>query len=353
MEENKKIDVTEVAKQLNKTFGKCVIQPASMMKGLDLPRISTGIIGLDIETGGGLPKSRIVEIFGGESSGKTYTCLSTVAHAQKSIPEKKCLWIDMEGVFDPVWAKIVGIDLDKLDLAKPETAEEAGTILDAGTRSNSYSVIVLDSVAAMLPKEDLDKAMGDPERIGNRAMTNNRIVRKLQSALNAMSDEETGQRPETTLIFINQVREEIGVMYGNPETTPGGRGIPFAASIRIEMRRSDLLKEKPAEGESGQTPDGKMIVGITLKFKTVKNKTYTPLKTGQFNLFTCREKLGQVDHIDEIIRYGITSGVIKHSGPSYSYGEEKFFGIEKLKEFLETKPEYIAQIYEAVKKVYR
>jgi recombination protein RecA len=306
---------------------------------------------MDIETGGGFPKSRIVEIYGGESSGKTYVSLCTVASAQKTIADKTCLWIDMEGVFDPIWAQKVGVNLDRLEIAKPETAEDAGTILDAGTRSNAYSVIVLDSVAAMLPKEDLDKAMDDPERIGNRAMTNNRIIRKVQSALNAFTDSEAGTRPETLLILINQVREDF-VAYGNPETTPGGRGIPFAASIRIEMRRGDLIKEKPEDGETGQTPDGKMIIGVTLKFKTVKNKTYTPLKTGQFILLTSREKLGQVDHIDEIIRYAVTAGIIKRSGPSYAIGEHKLLGMENLREYIEEN-KLIEKLYEEIKSVYR
>ncbi len=349
-EQNKK-DITEVASLLNKKFGNNVIQSASQMKGLTLERISTGSIAMDIETGGGLPKSRIVEIYGPETSGKTYICLCVAREAQKLIKDKPVLWIDMEGVFDPTWSSLVGVDLDKLEVAKPETGEDAGTILDSATRSNSYSVIVLDSVAAMLPKEDQDKAMDDAERIGNRAMLNNRIVRKIQSALNAFTEE--GCRPETLIIFINQIREEIGVMYGNPETTPGGRGIPFAASIRIEMRSSDLIKEKPLEGESGQTPDGKMIIGKTIKFKTVKNKTACPLKTGQFNLYTSRDKKGQIDRVDEIMRYAVTAGVIQHSGPSYTIVDQKFLGIEKVREFLSSKPELVEQLFEEVRKVYK
>ncbi len=351
MPDEQKVEPTDVAKQLNKKFGKCVIQVASVMKGLDLPRIPTGIISLDIETGGGFPKARIIEIYGPESSGKTYICLCAVTNALKVIPNKPCLWIDMEGVFDPVWAQKLGMDLNRVEIAKPETAEDAGTVLDAGTRSNNYSIIVLDSVAAMLPKEDIDKAMDESERIGNRAMVNNRIVRKIQSALNAMTEENTPN--ETCLIFINQIREEIGVVYGNPETTPGGRGIPFAASIRIETRRGDLIKEKPAEGETGQTPDGKMIIGVTLKFKTIKNKTFTPLKTGQFILFTARDKLGQVDHVDEIIRYAVTAGVIKHNGPCYTIGEKKLMGMENLSTYIRENPQMIDQLYEEVKKVYR
>ena len=338
----------EVINALNKKFGKTIIQPASKMKGLEIERISTGIISMDIETGGGFPKSRLIEIYGYESSGKTYLSLHTVAEVQKQL-NKKCLWIDMEGVFDPIWSKIVGVNLDLLDIAKPETAEQAGTILDAATRSNNYAVIVLDSVAAMLPQEDVDKAMDDSERIGNRAMVNNRIVRKLQSALNARED---GELPnETLVIFINQLRENF-VAYGNPDDTPGGKGIRFMASIRIEMRRSDLIKETPAEGETGKTPDGKMIIGVTIKFKTTKNKTACPLKTGQFIIYTDRERLGQVDRVDEITRYGIMSGVIKHSGPSYSIGERKFLGKEALSDFLKENPDEITRIWDEVKKIY-
>ena len=338
----------KIKELLNKKFGKQIIQSATDMKGLEVDRISTGSIAVDIETGGGFPKGRLVEIYGRESSGKTYLALKTVSMAQK---EKKCLWIDVEGVFDPVWAKLVGVDLSKLDIAKTETAEQAGTILDAATRSNEYAIIVLDSVAALLPTEDLDKALDDSERIGNRAMVNNRIVRKLQSALNSKED---GELPNQTLvIFINQIREEIGVTYGDPTTTPGGLGIRFMASIRLEMRRSDLIKEKPKDGETGQTPDGKMITGITIKFKTVKNKTYTPLKTGQFILYTIDERKGQIDKTDEIIRYSLVSGVIQHSGPSYSYKGHKFLGKEAVIEYLKEHPEYIEELYNEVKKVYR
>jgi len=318
------------------------------MKGLEIERISTGSISMDIETGGGLPKSRLVEIFGKESSAKTYISLKTVAEAQK-VSTKPNLWIDAEGVFDPEWATRLGVDLSRLEVAKSETLEDAGTILDAYVRSNQYSVIVLDSVAALLPEEDLDKPMDDSERIGNRAMLMNRIVRKIQSALNTKEDDKVN---ETLIIFINQVRSQIGVMYGNPDDTPGGKGIRFCASVRIEMRRSDLIKEKPEEGDSGMSPDGKSITGIIIKFKTVKNKTACPLKTGQFILYTDKEMLGQIDRVDEITRYGIMSSVIKHSGHTYSVGERSFLGKEALYEFLKENPEEVNKIYEDVKKVY-
>ena len=337
----------KVKELLNKKFGKQIIQIASEMKGLEVERISTGSIAVDIETGGGLPKGRLVEIYGRESSGKTYISLKTVANGQK---EKKCLWIDAEGVFDVAWAKLVGVDLSKLDIAKTETAEQAGTILDAATRSNEYAIIVLDSVAALLPNEDLDKALDESERIGNRAMVTNRITRKLQSGLNAKED---GELPNQTLvIFINQIREKIGVVYGDPTDTPGGLGIRFMASIRLEMRRSDLIKETPKKGDTGISPDGKSIVGVTIKFKTVKNKTACPLKTGQFILYTEDERKGQIDKTDEIIRYALVSGVIQHSGPSYSYKNHKFLGKEAVIEYLKEHPENIEELYTEIKKVY-
>lgn len=333
----------EAVKALNKKFGFTIIQPASSMKGLEIERISTGSIAMDIETGGGLPKGRLVEIYGHESSGKTRVCLGVVAEAQKAIPTKKCLWIDMEGVFDPKWSEKVGVNLALLDLAKPETAEQAGTILDTATRTNAYSVIVLDSVAAMLPHEDLEKAMDESERIGNRAMVNNRITRKLQSALNAKEDGTLSN--ETLIIFINQIRENIGVMYGPTEDTPGGQGIRFMASIRIEMRRGELQKESPKEGDSGVGPDGKLIVGVLLKFKTVKNKTACPLRTGQFILSTARDTIGTIDRVDEVMRYGIFLGLIKQNGPSYKLGEEKFLGKEKLLEYLRDNPQQVETLY--------
>ena len=333
----------EVVKALNKKFGFSIIQVASALKGLEIERISTGSISMDIETGGGLPKGRLVEIYGHESSAKTRISLGVVAEAQKAILNKKCLWIDMEGVFDPVWSKIVGVQLDRLDLAKPETAEQAGTILDAATRSNMYSVIVLDSVAAMLPQEDLEKSMDESERIGNRAMLNNRITRKLQSALNAKEDGTLAN--ETLIIFINQIRENIGVMYGPTEDTPGGQGIRFMASIRIEMRRGELIKESPKEGDTGIAPDGKIITGVLIKFKTVKNKTYCPLRMGQFILSTARDTIGQIERVDEIMRYGIFLGVIKQAGPSYKLGEQKFLGKENLLNHLREHPEEVEKIY--------
>jgi len=182
-------------------------------------------------------------------------------------------------------------------------------------------------------------------------MVTNRITRKLQSGLNAKED---GELPNQTLvIFINQIREKIGVVYGDPTDTPGGLGIRFMASIRLEMRRSDLIKETPKKGDTGISPDGKSIVGVTIKFKTVKNKTACPLKTGQFILYTEDERKGQIDKTDEIIRYALVSGVIQHSGPSYSYKGHKFLGKEAVIEYLKEHPEYIEELYNEVKKVYR
>jgi len=339
--------LTQAATELNKYFKKMIIAPASLMIGSEIPRISSGSIALNIEIGGGFPRGRLIEIFGRESSGKTYITLKTMAEAQKL---GKGLWIDAEGVFDPAWSKLVGVDLDKLDLAVPETGEQAGTILDTAVRSNEYSLIVLDSVASLLPTEDLEKAMNESERIGNRAMMMNRIVRKIQSGLNTRVD---GKPNQTCIIFINQIRENIGVTYGNADDTPGGLGVRFGASMRLLMWRADLIKEKPEEGDTGALSDGKIITGITIKFKTVKNKTFTPLKSGQFILYTEGERGAQIDKTDEIMRYGIVSGVIKQSGPSYAYAGHKFLGKEAVANFLKENPKEIDIIYEEIKKVYR
>ena len=340
----------EVLKFIEKKFGKGSIMKASQMKGMDIARIPTGSISMDVELGGGLPQGRLVEIFGWESSGKTFVSLMCVANAQKTIVDRQCLWIDVEGCYDKEWATIIGVDHDRLDYTRPASAEQVGTIIDAAVRANCYSLIVLDSVAALEPKEDIDKAMDENERIGNRAMINNRIVRKLQSALNCREDGTVENM--TTVIFINQLRETIGVMYGPTETTTGGKGIQFGAAIRIEMRRGEVQKRSPETGESGAGPDGKLNVGVLLKFKTTKNKTFTPLKTGQFILSTIGDTKGQIDKVDEVMRYGIASGVIKAAGPSYSLGEEKFFGKEKLLEYLKVNPIKVEEIFEQVKKVY-
>jgi len=341
---------TEVLKFLEKKFGKGAITTAAEMKGISIGRLPTGSISLDIELGGGLPQGRLVEIFGWESSGKTYVSLKCVASVQKEIPTKNCLWIDVEGCYDKEWAEIIGVDHSRLDYTRPESAEEVGTILDTAVRANCYSLIVLDSVAALEPAEDIDKAMDQNERIGNRAMINNRIVRKLQSALNCK--EEGVISNQTCVIFINQLRETIGVMYGPTETTTGGKGIQFGASIRLEMRRGEVQKRSPEKGETGTGPDGKINYGVLLKFKTVKNKTACPLKTGQFILYTAGDTKGTIDRVDEIMRYGLSSGIIGASGPSYSIGEEKFFGKEKLLAYLKENPNKVEQIFEEVKKVY-
>jgi recombination protein RecA len=348
MSENEKNKSQDIVHLLNKKFEKNIIQPASLMKSLNIERISTGSISMDIETGGGLPKGRLIEIYGREGSGKTYTALKTSAEAQKT---GRVLWIDAEGVFDPSWAEKADVNLEKMDLAKPETAEQAGTILDAATRSGNYVLIVLDSVAALLPAEDLDKAMNESERVGNRAMVMNRIVRKLQSALNTC--DEVGIANNTCVIFINQIREKIGVMFGNNEDTTGGLGIRYMASLRINMWRSDLIKEKSAEGDTGEASNGKIIVGVTLKFKTTKNKTFTPLKTGQFILKIYGIGIGEIDRVDEVVRYGIIAGVIKQRGPSTTYNEHKFLGKEACMMWFRENPLEVEKVFGEIKKVYK
>jgi len=339
----------ELMKFIEKKFGKGSISTAADMKGMEIGRIPTGSISLDIELGGGLPQGRLVEIFGWESSGKTYISLKCTASAQEYIKDKNALWIDVEGCFDREWAELVGVDLERLDYVRPNSAEEVGTIIDAAIRANCYSLIVLDSVAALEPAEDIDKAMDQNERIGNRAMINNRIVRKLQAALNCKEDGTVAN--QTCIIFINQLRETIGVMYGPTETTTGGKGIQFGASIRIEMRRGEVQKRTPELGESGAGPDGKLNEGVLLKFKTVKNKTACPLKTGQFILSTSGDTKGQIDRTDEIMRYSIFLGVIKQSGPSYKLGEQKFLGKENLLTHLKEHPEQVEEIYKDLLKI--
>lgn len=350
MEEKAKQNREELLKFIEKKFGKGSIGVASKMEWLKLDRIPTGSISMDIELGGGIPKGRLIEVFGWESSGKTFVCLNFIKMAQKT-STKNALWIDAEGTYDKEWASTIGVDHSRLDYVQPTSAEQTGTIIDAAVRANCYSIIVLDSVAALEPQEDIDKEMGESERIGNRAMINNRIVRKLQSALNVKEDGTIGN--ETSVVFINQLRETIGVMYGPTEVTTGGCGVKFGASIRIEMRRGEVQKASPLPGETGVGPDGKINIGVLLKFKTVKNKTYTPLLTGQFILWTARDVKGTIDRVDEVMRYGIQSGVIKANGPSYALGEQKFFGKEKLLDFLKANPEEVEKIFADVRTAYK
>ena len=306
-------ELQETVKELNKRLGKNTIISGDALVGKPLDRVSTGSLSLDIETGGGLPYGRLVEFFGREGTGKTALALKTVAQAQKQ--GKSVVWIDVEGSFDYKWAALLGVDTSKINLAKPETGEAACDILDAVVRSGDCGLVVLDSTAALIPEKDVDTAMEDPEQLGLRAKMVNRLVRKLHSALNEKIGED--KLPNKCLvIFINQIREKIGVMWGSPDTTPGGLGLRHAASIRVEFRKKWLKQ-------------GDDVIGQTITFTTKKNKTYPPFRRGEFDFYTDGTSMGQIDIAREVLAYGVLKGLIEHSGKSYDIAGVKFVGQEK------------------------
>lgn len=320
MKEN---NLSDIATQLNKKFGKDYIIPASDFKALKLERIHTSSLSLDIETGGGIPKGRLIEIYGSEASGKTAIATMVSSNIQKS--GGRVLWCDAEGAMDLEWAQKLGMNLNLLDIAKPETGELAGDTIEAAVKSGEYELIVLDSIAALIPALDLDTSMSDPEKIGNRAKMVNRIVRKLHAALNIpIGEDKVGNN--TTVIFINQIREKIGIVYGNPEVTPGGLAVKFGASLRIHLRKGKYLKDNDDN-----------IIGQEVRFKTVKNKTAAPGKNGTFNFYFAGEMKGKIDRKAEIITYGIVLGLIKVDARTYYIDEEKIGSKSKLNEYLDDK----------------
>lgn len=319
-------DLSEIVNDLNSRFGKNTIISGDAIAGLDLDRVSTGGLSLDIELGGGFPYGRLVELFGREGTGKTAIALKTVAQVQKE--GKSVLWIDVEASFDPEWAKLLGVDVSKLHLAKPESGEAACDILDAVVRSGECGLVVVDSIAALVPTKDLETAMEDVEQLGTRAKMVNRLIRKLHSALNMKVGE--GKLPNSCLvIFINQIREKIGVMWGSSETTPGGCGLRHAASIRVDLKKR-WIKDPD---------DTDKVIGQTIIFTTVKNKTYPPNRRGEFDFYTDGPEKGQIDVEREVLRYGLLTGIIELTGKSYLIDGQKYVGKAKAAEALKTNKE--------------
>ena len=308
--EEKKKALDTAMEQIIKNYG-----PGAVMflggegnKKLDVESVPTGSIGLDYALGiGGLPKGRIIEIYGPESGGKTTVTLHAIAETQKL--GGMAAFIDVEHALDPVYAKSLGVDIDHLIVSQPDTGEQALEIMETLARSGAIDIVVLDSVAAMVTKAEIDGEIGD-SFVGVQARLMSAAMRKLTSVIS---------KSNTVAIFINQVREKIGVMYGNPETTPGGRALKFYASVRIEVRKGEKIVD---DGE---------IIGYTTKCKVVKNKVAPPFKETQFDMI-----FGEgISRLGEIITMGEELGFIKKSGAWYSYnGERLGQGKEKTKKFL-------------------
>lgn len=316
-----------VLAQLDKTFGKgTVMRLGDQTAALDIQAISTGSLGLDIALGiGGLPRGRIVEIYGPESSGKTTLTLQVIAEAQKA--GGTTAFIDAEHALDPIYARKLGVDTDNLYITQPDTGEQALEITDALVRSGAFDVVVVDSVAALTPKAEIEGDMGD-SHVGLQARLMSQALRKLTANI---------KRTNTLVIFINQIRMKIGVMFGSPETTTGGNALKFYASVRLDIRRIGSVK------------NGDEVLGNQTRVKVVKNKVAPPFKQAEFEIL-----YGEgISRLGEIIDLGVAIDVIQKSGAWYSYGGEKIGqGKEKVRTFLKEKPELATEIEAKIREYY-
>ena len=327
--EREKVLKTAMA-QLEKKFGEGTVMFMGENRRMDIESISTGSLMLDLALGiGGLPRGRIIEIYGTESSGKTTISLQAVAEAQKA--GGMAAFIDVEHALDPVYARKLGVDIDNLLVSQPDTGEQALEIIETLVRSGAIDIIVLDSVAAMTTKAEIDGDMGDAH-VGVQARLMSQAMRKLTAVIS---------NTNTVAIFINQIREKIGVMYGNPETTPGGRALKFYSSVRIEVRRGEPIK------------DGGEIIGNRTKCKGVKNKVAPPFKQAEFDIM-----YGEgISREGELLDLAVKAEVVQKAGAWFSYdGRRLGQGRDKVKELLKTDKELAAEIekklWENIDKLY-
>jgi len=310
--------------QIERQFGKgSVMKLGKNDRSMDVEAVSSGSLGLDIALGiGGLPKGRVVEIYGPESSGKTTLALHTVAEAQKK--GGICAFIDAEHALDPVYARKLGVNIDELLISQPDTGEQALEICDTLVRSGAVDVLVVDSVAALVPKAELEGEMGDALP-GLQARLMSQALRKLTASIN---------KSNTMVIFINQIRMKIGVMYGSPETTTGGNALKFYASVRLDIRRIGAIKERDE------------VVGNTTRVKVVKNKLAPPFKQVEFDIM-----YGEgVSKMGEILDLGVKAGIVEKSGAWFSYDSQRLGqGRENSKAFLKANPDITAKIETAIR----
>ena len=308
---------------IEKQFGKGAVIRMGERASRDIQVIPTGCLDLDMALGvGGLPRGRVVEIYGPESSGKTTVALHVVAEAQKM--GGVAAFIDAEHALDPVYARKLGVDVDQLYVSQPVTGEQALEICEALVRSGAIDIVVIDSVAALVPKAEIDGEMGD-SFVGLQARLMSQALRKLTGIVN---------KTNSTCIFINQLREKVGVMYGNPETTPGGRALKFYASVRIDIRRGEQLK------------DGTTVVGNRTKAKIVKNKVAPPFRTAEFDIL-----YGEgISKEGSLLDNAVALDIIHKSGAWFSYGDQRIGqGRENTRKFLKENPEIAAEIDKLVR----
>jgi len=309
---------------IEKQFGKGSIMKLGEANRCHVETISTGSLSLDLALGGGVPKGRIIEVYGPESSGKTTLAYHVVAEAQRN--GGIAAFIDAEHALDPDYAKNIGVDIDKLLISQPDTGEQALEIAETLVRSNSIDVLVIDSVAALVPRAEIEGDMGD-SHMGLQARLMSQALRKMTGAIS---------KSNTVVIFINQIRMKIGVMFGNPETTSGGQALKFFSSVRMDIRRSEQLK------------DGDSVIGNRVKVKIVKNKVAPPFRTAEFDIMYNEG----ISKQGELVDLGVKHGIVSKSGAWYEYNESKIGqGREAAKQYLRDNPKTAAEIEKAVRNV--
>ena len=323
MNTEKKKALEMAMSQIEKQFGKGSVMKLGEFKAMEVEAIPTGALSLDIALGiGGVPRGRIIEVFGPESSGKTTLALHVVAEAQKAGGE--AAFIDAEHALDPVYAKKLGVDIDNLIVSQPDTGEQALEITESLVRSGALDVIVVDSVAALVPKAEIDGDMGD-SHMGLQARLMSQALRKLAGAIN---------KSKTVLIFINQLREKIGVMFGNPETTTGGRALKFYASVRLDIRKIENIKQ---DGE---------VKGNRVRVKVIKNKVAPPFREAEFDIV-----YGEgISKAGNILDMAVNLDIIEKSGSWFSYNGERIGqGRENVKNYLKENPDILHEVEEKVR----
>ena len=323
--EEKKKALESVFSVIEKEYGTGSIMKLGDANSVDVEVIPTGSLTLDMALGvGGLPRGRVIEIYGPESSGKTTVALHVVAEAQKMGGE--AAFIDAEHALDPVYAKKLGVDIDNLIVAQPDTGEQALDIAEALVRSGALDVIVVDSVAALVPKAEIDGEMGD-SHVGLLARLMSQALRKLTAVIS---------KSGTVVIFINQLREKVGVMYGNPETTPGGRALKFFSSVRLDVRRGEVIK------------NGTELIGNKTKVKVVKNKVAPPFKTAEFDIL-----YGEgISKEGNILAFAVENNIIKKSCAWFSYNGEKIGqGRDNVRKYMVENKEFTAEIDRQVREL--
>jgi recombination protein RecA len=308
---------------IEKQFGKGSVMKMGEKGSMAIESIPTGALALDLALGvGGLPRGRVVEIYGPESSGKSTLAMHVVAEAQRN--GGICAYVDAEHAMDPVYARAIGVDVDELLISQPDTGEQALEITDMLVRSGALDIVVIDSVAALTPRAEIEGEMGDTH-VGLQARLMSQALRKLTANLN---------KTNTVCIFINQLREKIGVMFGSPETTPGGRALKFYSSVRLDIRRIESIK------------DGVEVVGNRTRVKVVKNKVAPPFKQAEFDIMYGRG----ISREGSVLDIGVDLGMIKKSGAWYTYeGEQLGQGRENAKQFLTENPEIMVEVSERIR----